>query len=322
MRITVFCMALSLAAVLAAGEAVRLPASARNLLVEAKVSGNLEGYKLGLRGRPDHMVYDIQRGRFLKDSQWHEYGVGFGKSLGVVPEDEPAWWMAQWPKPVAANLIVLSGVYPNQPQPETRWKIELRQGGQWTTHARGQGGWYDRGRYVWGGHGTEAKAFDALRVSVFSKDATTTLESIHFRGEKGLSWVVARLLPFDARIRLPGEPIRVGQEVEIAAEVVAGEVKTWAWDFGDGKAADTHKVTHIFTKAGEQRIKLTFGDGEHDAAVKETVTVLPPVAARIAPLSGPVMAGKPVELVGSDACGNATAFAWDLGDGNTADQAR
>ncbi len=322
MKISGWAIALSLAAGLIAGEVPRLSTSVHNLLVEAKVSGNLESYKLGVRGKADHVVYDPRQGRFVRDSQWHEYGVGFGKSLGVVAEAKPAWWMAEWPKPVQANLIVLSGVYPNQPQPETCWKIELRHEGKWLVHARGKGGWYHSGRYAWGGAGTEPKTFDALRVSVFSKDARTPSKSIHFRGEKALSWVVARLLPFDARIRLPREPIRAGQPVTLTAETVAGTIRTWAWDLGGGEAHGTHTVTHRFTKPGEQRIRLMFSDGKDTASVEETVTVLPPVAARIAPLMAPVRAGKPVELDGSDACGKAKTFAWDFGDGTTADRAR
>ena len=66
------CMALSLVALAApgllAGE-VRLPASARNLLVEAKVTSNLESYRKGRRGRPEDMVFDPANGRFLRDSQ-------------------------------------------------------------------------------------------------------------------------------------------------------------------------------------------------------------------------------------------------------------
>jgi len=320
--VRVAALVLLCSAVAAATEAPRLPASAHNLLVEAKASGNLEGYKLGMRGKADHMIYDLRQRRFVQDSQWHEYGVGFAKDLGVVPEAKPAWWMAEWPKPVQANLIVLSGVYPNQPQPETCWKIELRHKGKWGVHARGKGGWFNSGRYVWGGVGTEPKAFDALRVSVFSKDHKTPIQSIHFRGEKAISWVVARLLPFDARIRLPREPIRTGQPVTLTAETVTGTIRTWAWDLSDGKERVGPKVTHTFTKPGERRIRLTFSDGKDIASIKETVAVLPPVAARIVPLMAPVRAGKPVELDGFDACGKAKAFAWDFGDGTTTDKAR
>jgi len=157
----------------------QIPELSKNLLLGTKVSGNLESYQKGLRGTAGHVIYDIQQEDFVRDSQFHEYGVGFGQDLGVIPEDDPAWWMAEWPQPVKANLIVLSGVYDNQPQPETAWKIELRCNGQWITHARGVGGWYDGGRYQWGGPETQAIAFDALRVSVFSKDNKTPIKSIH-----------------------------------------------------------------------------------------------------------------------------------------------
>ena len=110
---------------------VRIPESARNLLLDAKVSGNLDGYQKGVRGEADHLVYDVQKKEFLKTSRWHEYGVGYQEDLGVVPEEQPAWWLAEWPRGVRANMIVLSGVYDNQAQPQTGWKIELREGGKW-----------------------------------------------------------------------------------------------------------------------------------------------------------------------------------------------
>ncbi len=110
--------------------------TAHNLLLDARVSGNIESLDKGLRGAPDHTIFDLQQGVFAKASQWHEYGVGFGAELGVVDEGRPAWWMAEWPQPVQVNLIALSGTYENQPQPATGWKIEFRRDGQWITHAR------------------------------------------------------------------------------------------------------------------------------------------------------------------------------------------
>ncbi len=178
----------------AAGAAPRsgFPEDTRNLLLDATLSGNLASYGKGLRGGADHVAWDPQAGRFGKASQWHEYGVGFGADLGVVPENNPAYWQAAWKEPVEANTIALSGVYPNQPQPHTAWKIAIRRDGTWHTLARGTGGWYNTGRYTWGGPGKPPRRFDALRVAVFSRDDKTPIKSIHFRGEEGVSWVVAR----------------------------------------------------------------------------------------------------------------------------------
>lgn len=169
-------------------------AAVHNLLVDATVSSNIASYGEGRRGAADHVIYDPQREEFLRPSQWHEDGVAFGKNLGVVTEVEPVYWLAEWKEPVTANLIALSGAYPNQPQPDTAWKIELRQGGQWQTLERGVGGWYDNGRFLWGGPAVRPLEFDAMRVSVFSKDDNTTIASIHFRGEPGISWVVAKVV--------------------------------------------------------------------------------------------------------------------------------
>ena len=240
----------------------------------------------------------------------------------MVAEDKPAFWMAQWPTPVPINLISLSGVYPNQPQPQTCWKIELRAGGTWTTHARGKGGWFNAGRYLWGGATTKPIAVDGFRVSAFSKDDATPLESIHFRGEKGISWVVAHVAPIDARIVAARPPIRAGQPAELKGDALAGDIRSWRWDFGGGATAEGQTVTHTFAKPGPHRVTLTFSDGKHTASVRTTVEVALPVEARIVPLMQAVMAGKPIELDGFDACGKAKTFAWDFGDGQTETRSR
>jgi len=297
------------------GVVPRIPELAENLLVDAEVSGSLESYKKGLRGAPDHMIYDLQRRRFVKTSQWHEYGVGFQQDLGVVPEDRPAWWMAEWRSPVKANLIVLSGVYDNQPQPNTAWKIDLRRGGRWLTHARGVGGWYDRGRYVWGGSAMKPVQFDALRVSVFSRDKKTPIKSIHFRGEEGVSWVVAYCPPIDARLNLPRRAVRAGQPVELSATPLLGEIRSWRWDFGDGGKAEGQTVAHAYESTGTFEVAVTFSDGKNHGRLRGTVTAVPPIEARITPFSAPVMVGKSVRFAADRSVGKITDFRWDLGDG-------
>jgi len=326
MRVSAYLIAclvtLSCVAGVSAGEAPRFPASARNLLVDAKVSSNLAAYKLGLRGGVRDMIFDIRKGAFVRASQWHEYGVGFGKEMGIVPESKPAWWMARWARPVSAKMIVLSGTYPNQPQPETCWKIEVGLRGKWTTHARGKGGWYNKDRYVWGGPAARPLEMDAIRISVFSKDDKTPIKSIHFRGEKGISWVVADLPPIDARIALPRAPIRAGAKVTLSAKAVAGKIESWEWAFGDGAKGKGPKVSHAYAAAGVKTVRLTFSDGKHTATVERQVTVVSPVEARIDPLTGPVMAGRPVDFAAAGSVGRITKWAWDFGDGTGAKGAK
>ena len=223
------------------------------------------------------MIFDLQQGAFATPSQWHEYGVGFQAQLGIVGEEQPVWWTAEWPEPVRVNLLALSGTYDNQPQPTTAWKIEFRREGRWMTHARGVGGWYDRGYYLWGGPGTEPLSMDALRVSVFSRDDQTPIQSVHFRGEPGKSWIVAYCPPIAARIVAPDAPIRAAQPAEFSAVPLLGEIRSWSWDFGDEERTDGRTVRHVFTRTGHVEVGLRFSDGEHTDRIRRTVTVLPPV---------------------------------------------
>ena len=289
--------------------------TARNLLLDARVSGNVESLDQGLRGAPDHMIFDLQEGVFARASQWHEYGVGFGADLGVVDEDRPVWWMAEWPQPVQVNLIALSGTYDNQPQPATGWRIEFRREGQWITHARGVGGWYDRGYYIWGGPGTEPLTMDALRVSVFSRDDKIRIRSVHFRGEPGKSWIAAYCPPIAARIVAPDSPIRATEAAEFSAVPTLGDIQSWSWDFGDDARATGRTVRHAFTRTGEVEIGLQFSDGEHTDRIRRTVTVLPPVEARIVPLTEAVMVGQPVAFSAAGSLGSIREYRWDFGDG-------
>ena len=255
----------------AAERSLRLSGSAENQLVRAKMSGNLDSFNKGLRGAPDHLVYDPQQGDFVHASPWHEYGVGFRQDLGVVSQQRPAWWMAEWTEAIEANWISLTGVYPNQPQPQTAWKIEIRRNGQWTTRAAGVGGWYDRGRYTWGGPDVEPITLEAIRVGVFSKDDSTPIRSIHFRGEPGRSWIVARLshddvvtpAPFQARITPLTAPVMVGQPVALDGSGSTIATGQFTWDFGDGSTAEGQQVQHRFQQPGIRKVSLTVTDGKH-----------------------------------------------------------
>jgi chitodextrinase len=223
--------------------------------------------------------------------------------------------MAEWPEPVEINLVALSGTYDNQPQPTTAWKIEFRRDGRWMTHARGVGGWYDRGYYLWGGPGTEPLSMDALRVSVFSRDDQTPIQSVHFRGEPGKSWIVAYCPPIAARIVPPDAPIRATQPAEFSAVPLLGEIRSWSWDFGDEERTDGRTVRHVFTRTGHVDVGLRFSDGEHTDRIRRTVTVLPPVQARIVPLTKASMAGQPVAFSAAGSFGSIREYDWDFGDG-------
>lgn len=174
-------------------EKIHLPSTAENLLLSAEISTNVSQFDAGLRGHPADPVFDPTKGDFARKSQWHESGVGMGAGLGVVSEENAVTWQALWKEPVEVNLITLTGTYPNQPQPNTAWKIEGRIAGEWKVLDEGVGGWYDNGRYFWGWPGAVGLKVEGLRVRVFSPDDKSPIKSIHFRGEENFSWFVGNL---------------------------------------------------------------------------------------------------------------------------------
>ncbi|PQO40764.1 dehydrogenase [Blastopirellula marina] len=181
--------------------AIVLPSTAHNLLVDAKISTNVPLFDAGKRGEMHDPIFNPKTGKFVRDSQWHEIGVAGGAELGVLSEEQAVTWTATWNKPVSINFLTLSGTYPNQPQPDTAWAVEVKIDGTWQTLERGQGGWYDSGRFVWGWPGAVSVPIEALRVKVFSPDEKTPVRSVHFRGEEGFSWFAGNLLPETSVVR-------------------------------------------------------------------------------------------------------------------------
>ncbi len=300
----------------------------QNLLLDATRSGNMDSFGVGLRGdgsvaereanSHNYIVYDFQNQVFLdfrrttsqvgktlvSKTDFYEYGVKQDADLGVVPENNAAYWMAEWKAPVSANFISLMGSYPHESsQASTAWKIELRRDGQWRVHARGVGGWYDRGHYVWDGRDVEPVQFDGLRVKLFSKDETTPLKNIHFRAQENVSWMVAFLPSVDAQVVVQPQFPRTGQVVNFAGKPMFGTVQSWQWDFGDGKSATGQTVSHTFATAGTYDVTLTLSGAGQTAEIVERVTIHPAVEAQITPLSGSVLQGNEVTFDASNSYG-------------------
>jgi PKD repeat protein len=302
-------------AVVATADTLRpVPPWTENHLLTATLSSNIESFAQGVRGAPDKMVYDFAAKEFKSRSKWHEYGVRAGAVLGVVNEATPVWWMAAWDSTVRCNVIALSGCYPNQPQTNTAWKIEIRHEDTWRELDRGVGGWYDNGRFLWRAGVGEEIEIDAFRVNVFSKDASTPIQSIHFRGEPGISWVVAEAPDFDVRLNVSRRRVRLGESVRFSGEVVHGTVQTWLWDFGDGHTANGALQEHIFAKPGTYDIGLQFADNTHQAALTTSVIVASPVQARIAPLKHQARVGESIRFDGSLSDGPVSTYTWSFDD--------
>ncbi|MDI9602479.1 MAG: PKD domain-containing protein [Acidobacteriota bacterium] len=287
---------------------------APNLLASAEITSNLHAYTDEVRGESRDMVWDPVKDSFVRDSQWHEYGVAFGADLGVVAEATPAWWMAEWDDPVEVNWVCLSGAYPNQPQPRTAWVIEARMDGRWQELGRGAGGWYDSGQFEWGGRGAASVWLDGFRVRLFSPDSETSLSSIHLRGEAGVSWVVARLPSIEVAIRPPSRMARATRPVSLGVEVLAGAPERFVWDFGDGSTAEGPVVEHTYAKPGAYEVRLTCRGGGDTASARYDLEVGEPMEIALKPLHGPVMVGEPVTLEVEEMLGSAARYVWRVGD--------
>jgi hypothetical protein len=139
------------------------------------------------RGTVETILYDPSINNYHVVSDWNEYGVNYNESLGKPDVDEGFKWQVNWQNVKYINYVTFGGSYPNQPQPNTKWRISYRLDGAWTILDEGTGGWINNnGIYEWGGVGFNPIEADALRVQLYS-DGINNLVSIHLRGRGGVS---------------------------------------------------------------------------------------------------------------------------------------
>ena len=104
-------------------------------------------------------------------------------------------------------------------------------------------------------------------------------------------------------------------------------VTDYLWDFGDGNTDSGINVTHTYTVPGDYSAALTVSDGELSDSTSVNITVLPENRAPTAEFSisptGDIDTETTVSFSASasDPDGDAVTFAWDFGDGATANGA-
>ena len=167
------------------------PVSNLALLHSAQLSGSTN-QSTG-RGNPIDILYDPSIGDYKVSSQYSEYGVYYNQNLGTVDADNGFFWQVDWPTPKFVNYITFGGSYPNQPQPNTMWRVSYLRSGVWHTIEEGQGGWINNSTgdnwantaiYEWDGTDQAPLYAEALRLQLYS-DGTNDLVSIHLRGRGG-----------------------------------------------------------------------------------------------------------------------------------------
>jgi len=69
--------------------------------------------------------------------------------------------------------------------------------------------------------------------------------------------------PVDAWIQPLDSAVRVGRSVAFSSNGSLGQIKAYAWDFGDGNSATGRRAKHSFAKAGVYQVVLRVSDGTY-----------------------------------------------------------
>ncbi|MFV0513561.1 MAG: PKD domain-containing protein [Jhaorihella sp.] len=119
-----------------------------------------------------------------------------------------------------------------------------------------------------------------------------------------------------------------GREAAYAArlgELAGASPGSFAWDFGDGTAAEGAEVLHVYDEPGEYLIRLSvdLSGGTEGCSELEVVRKVVANAAPAPVIDGPaqVAAGASVAFdaaMSADSDGAITGYAWDFGDGGAA----
>jgi gliding motility-associated-like protein len=114
----------------------------------------------------------------------------------------------------------------------------------------------------------------------------------------------------------PGEPVKFTD----ATDAKGAELKTWLWDFGDGKTSNLQNPEHIYAVAGDYNVILTTQNVNECSNTSSAVKVhisKPPTA--LFNISAPLCADKDVTITDASTPGDGPIVKWlyDFGDGTT-----
>ncbi|MDT8357568.1 MAG: PKD domain-containing protein, partial [Methanomicrobiaceae archaeon] len=113
-------------------------------------------------------------------------------------------------------------------------------------------------------------------------------------------------------------PTKGKQDLKVQfTDTSANNPTAWKWDFGDGASSTLQHPAHTYTAAGTYTVSLTAANADGSDTVMKTgyITVtelIQPVAAFTA---DPVTGTAPLGVTFTDASTDASAWAWDFGDG-------
>jgi|GEM_PF-1800736 len=306
------------------------------LLPDAVLTGSVSNG----RGTPQAILFDPSRDNYYEITDFNEYGVAKGENLGTPDVDDAFVWQVDWANRKDVNYITIGGVFDNQPQPNSLWRISYRIGNSWTILEEGTGGWIDAGIFEWGGSQEPPMAIDGLRVQVYS-DGVNDLISIHLRGRGGVSNKVndsatetkatlIQYLPDTGAPESNFEYVVNDLEIDFDATLSTDDmgIVSYEWDFGDGNTSTEQNPSNLFATSGSYSVMLTVtdADGLSDTSTQVINLGAPANEAPIAVIETSLITGAaPLteDFVGSHSTDDVAVvtYEWDFGDGNSATEA-
>lgn len=181
------------------------------LLDEAVVSSLFDYQEIpNLRGYPTDVLWDPRTGDFHNpNTWWGEFGMPYQYNAGYLTQDDPYYWMVEWPVPKNINYFTWGGCYNGTPQPYTPWAVEYWDGDAWLEAASGIGTDHNDGTWQYDSEGRRVDFWGIgvdsmtnaswtsdppiqttkLRLSVWS-DGLDPLFGFHIRGRGGrtIAW--------------------------------------------------------------------------------------------------------------------------------------
>ena len=236
------------------------------LLDEAVVSSLYDYQEIrNLRGHPTDILWDPATGDFKNpNTSWGHFGMPYCYDAGYLTQDDPYYWMVEWPVPKNVNYFTWGGVYGSQPQPYTPWAVEYWDGAKWVEAASGigtdrsAGSWQldSQGREVdfWGigvDYMTNATwtsdppiQTTKLRLAVWSDGLDYPLFSFHIRGRGG------RTINFDERDWVRGYDPEGWMVIDTGADPIPSTFKAILVQYRDltavAVAAEEAKIPEKF----------------------------------------------------------------------------
>lgn len=175
--------------------------------------------------------------------------------------------------------------------------------------------------YEWN-FGDGSSSTEQNPTHMFTQRGTYTI-TLTVKNAYGTSTAIKRdmiTVGMSARPDFVGTPVSGDVPLSVKfTDMTSGQVSSWNWNFGDGKGSTEQNPTHTYWTAGVYNVILTVSNeyGQADVTKNQYITVIGDLKAKFN--ADPASGKAPLPVNFQDrSIGGPTAWAWDFGDGTTA----